>query len=79
MVKLADFGDLSDMADGEEKGVKVEADISSLSGWVESTGLERDLGCRGRDGRIMNSASMCPGECSKLYWIERSRKQPNSP
>lgn len=74
MVKLVDFGDLLDMVDGEEKGVKVEVDIFSLSGWVESIGLERDLGCRGRDGRIMNLVFTCLGECLKLYWIERLRK-----
>ena len=43
-VKLADFRDPSDVAGGGEKGIKVEAEVSRLSGWMENTGLETDFG-----------------------------------
>ena len=36
---MADFGGPSDMAGGEEKGMKVEAEVSSLSAWMENRHL----------------------------------------
>lgn len=44
---MADFGDPSDMADGEGKGVKDEIEVSSVNGQKENTGLGTDMGCVG--------------------------------
>lgn len=55
---MADFRDSSDMADGEEKGVKVEVEVSSLRGWM---GLGADFGCVHRCGNMMSSASVFRG------------------
>lgn len=41
---MADFEDPLDMASGEKKGVKVEAEVSSLSGWMKNVGLETHSG-----------------------------------
>lgn len=41
---MADFGGPSDMAGGGEKGIKVEAEVSSVRVWMENRYLGTDVG-----------------------------------